>query len=99
MNESWLERKQTRRAIFISNMGMKTIPCMACNGSGRYDSNGAPPCGGCKGTGKEKVTAKYYEEYMAFQKMMMERERKYREDYKNKLTATNLMLDLGSTKK
>lgn len=26
--------------------------CTACNGSGRYDSDGAPPCGACGGTGR-----------------------------------------------
>lgn len=28
--------------------------CMACNGSGRYDSTGSPPCGACNGTGFEE---------------------------------------------
>lgn len=27
--------------------------CMACNGSGVYDSHGSPPCGACDGTGFE----------------------------------------------
>lgn len=26
--------------------------CYACNGSGRYDHNGSPPCGACDGTGR-----------------------------------------------
>lgn len=34
--------------------GWKLRPCYACNGSGRYDSSGSPPCGGCDGTGKER---------------------------------------------
>jgi DnaJ-class molecular chaperone len=25
--------------------------CIACNGSGRYDHDGSPPCGQCNGTG------------------------------------------------
>lgn len=28
--------------------------CMACNGSGHYDSHGSPPCGACDGTGWEE---------------------------------------------
>lgn len=28
--------------------------CVACNGSGRYDSKGSPPCGACDGTGYEE---------------------------------------------
>lgn len=27
--------------------------CYACNGSGRYDVGGSPPCGACDGTGRE----------------------------------------------
>lgn len=27
--------------------------CIACNGSGHYDSGGSPPCGACGGSGKE----------------------------------------------
>lgn len=26
--------------------------CVACNGSGRYDTRGSPKCGACGGTGK-----------------------------------------------
>lgn len=29
-------------------------PCLACNGSGRYDTTGSPKCGACRGTGKER---------------------------------------------
>lgn len=32
----------------------KPKPCLACNGSGRYDHNGSPKCGACNGTGKDK---------------------------------------------
>ena len=28
-------------------------PCVACNGSGRYDSTGSPKCSACNGTGKQ----------------------------------------------
>ena len=27
--------------------------CYACNGSGKYDSVGSPPCGACEGSGRE----------------------------------------------
>ena len=36
--------------------GWRQRPCSACNGSGRYDHNGGPRCGGCYGTGKELVS-------------------------------------------
>lgn len=32
--------------------------CVACNGSGVYDTTGSPKCGSCDGTGKEVET--YY---------------------------------------
>jgi len=32
----------------------KSKSCIACNGSGRYDHNGSPPCGACGGTGIEE---------------------------------------------
>jgi DnaJ-class molecular chaperone len=52
---TWLDRKQQRREHFQRFVhGWKLRPCMACNGSGRYDHNGSPPCGGCDGTGKER---------------------------------------------
>ena len=28
--------------------------CIACNGSGYYDSKGSPKCSSCKGTGKQR---------------------------------------------
>jgi hypothetical protein len=31
---------------------------LACNGSGRYDHNGSPPCGSCGGTGWERQMRK-----------------------------------------
>jgi hypothetical protein len=34
-----------------SNQEVDIKKCMACNGSGKYDSNGSPPCGACDGTG------------------------------------------------
>lgn len=29
--------------------------CVACSGSGRYDSDGAPPCGACGGAGLVEI--------------------------------------------
>lgn len=34
--------------------GWKLRTCVACNGSGYYDHNDSPRCGGCDGTGKER---------------------------------------------
>ncbi len=48
------ERKAERIAHFEKYVrGRKQRPCVACNGSGYYDSKGSPPCGACDGTGKE----------------------------------------------
>jgi hypothetical protein len=30
--------------------------CSSCGGSGRYDVEGGPPCGGCDGTGREPTS-------------------------------------------
>lgn len=35
--------------------GWKLVKCVACNGSGYYDSHGSPPCFACDGTGKARV--------------------------------------------
>lgn len=32
--------------------------CTACNGSGRYDSNGSPKCGACRGCGRVPTSEK-----------------------------------------
>lgn len=49
------ERKAKRTAYYEENVkGWKLRNCCACNGSGRYDSHGSPPCGACGGTGKER---------------------------------------------
>lgn len=37
-----------RELWFRENPGV----CYACNGSGRYDHNGSPPCASCNGTGR-----------------------------------------------
>lgn len=49
------ERKDSRREHYYRFVyGWKERACTACNGSGHYDHNGSPPCGGCEGTGREK---------------------------------------------
>ena len=45
-------RKLERKAAFEAAKGKKLVPCVACNGSGRYDHNGSPKCSSCGGTGK-----------------------------------------------
>lgn len=45
-------RKLERKKRFEADHGRKLMTCTACSGSGRYDHNGAPPCGSCNGTGK-----------------------------------------------
>lgn len=52
---SFQERKQQRTEYYRKYIhGWKQRKCVACNGSGRYDNNGSPPCGACDGTGKER---------------------------------------------
>ena len=51
------ERKKLRTEKFLKNFGKKMKPCIACNGSGYYDTtiNGIiHKCGSCAGTGKER---------------------------------------------
>ena len=50
----WREDKEARKQYYLKYIyGWKQRPCTACNGSGYYDNDGSPPCGGCDGTGKE----------------------------------------------
>ena len=57
----WLGKKETSMAKFKGrklkhgelDRSPKTKPCVACNGSGRYDSAGSPKCSACNGTGKQ----------------------------------------------
>lgn len=52
---SFHERKAARTEYYFKYVfGWRLRTCTACNGSGHYDHNGAPPCGGCNGTGKER---------------------------------------------
>lgn len=49
------ERKKQRKEHYEKYVkGWKQRPCVACCGSGIYDSFGSPPCSACNGTGKEK---------------------------------------------
>ncbi len=50
---SYKERKDIRAKEYNERKGTKQRKCICCNGSGRYDHNGSPPCGACDGTGKE----------------------------------------------
>lgn len=48
------ERKAARTDYYMRFVyGWKLRKCVACNGSGRYDSNRSPKCSSCNGTGKE----------------------------------------------
>ena len=49
------ERKAQRAEHFALYVhGWKLRDCIACAGSGRYDSDRSPTCGACSGTGKER---------------------------------------------
>lgn len=49
------ERKADRTDYYFRFVfGWRLRTCLACNGSGRYDHNGSPPCGACEGEGKER---------------------------------------------
>lgn len=52
---SYQSRKAERTTRYHRNRGVKLGACVACNGSGRYDHNGSPPCGACGGTGKVRA--------------------------------------------
>lgn len=48
------ERKQARTEHYFAFVyGWRQRDCCACAGTGYYDNDGSPPCGGCEGTGKE----------------------------------------------
>ncbi len=44
---------QLEKAINAALPPAKREKCVACNGSGHYDNDGAPPCGACNGRGYE----------------------------------------------
>lgn len=52
---NYRERKEIRTEYYFRFVyRWRLRKCVACNGSGRYDNNGSPKCGGCDGTGKER---------------------------------------------
>lgn len=50
------KERKARRTDYYNRFvfGWKLKDCIACNGSGRYDSHRSPKCGACNGTGKER---------------------------------------------
>ncbi len=57
------ERKAERTEHFERWVkGWKLVTCTACSGSGYYDHDGSPPCDGCDGTGRERVSPAEYAE-------------------------------------
>jgi len=50
------ERKAARAAL----QGLKSESCVACMGTGRYDSTGTPRCSACNGTGKTCIDPDRY---------------------------------------
>ena len=52
---SFHDRKKERSDYYWKYVhGWKLTKCIACNGSGKYDVDGSPPCSSCGGTGKER---------------------------------------------
>lgn len=52
--ETWQERKRERSIKYWRRHGVGEETCTACSGSGYYDHNGSPACGGCEGTGRRR---------------------------------------------
>ena len=52
MCTEYKDRKIARTVKFLSEQGRKLVVCVACSGSGYYDSHGSPKCSSCDGTGK-----------------------------------------------
>ena len=47
------KRKKQRKEFYEKYLkGWRLKTCVACNGTGYYDSNGSPNCVSCNGTGK-----------------------------------------------
>ncbi len=52
----WHKEKRARSLHFARfTYGWVREQCSACSGSGHYDHNGSPACGGCEGTGYDVV--------------------------------------------
>lgn len=76
----FIEDKKVRTEYYNNYIkGWKMISCSACSGSGYYDNNGSPKCGGCDGQGKVKVSPDHYKEHIKMLKSI------YGEEYKNKI--------------
>lgn len=66
MRDFHTRKKERTEYFFKYRYGYKQRPCYGCNGSGYYDDNGSPRCGGCEGTGKEyyasplQIAMRYY---------------------------------------
>lgn len=59
--DQWHRDKANRAAFYFAFVfGWKQRDCTACNGSGHYDSNDSPSCGGCDGSGKETFKGPKY---------------------------------------
>lgn len=57
MTQAELERiLDLSRDLKLEATLIESEPCTACNGSGRYDSNGSPACEACSGCGKQPVS-------------------------------------------
>ena len=53
---AWEQQKLwAKRAFFRWKYGWQYAPCTACNGSGHYDNDGAPPCQGCEPPGSGRA--------------------------------------------
>ena len=62
-------RKEGRREHYRRFVeGWKLVKCTACNGSGYYDHNGSPLCGGCDGTGKDRISPDEYRRMQEYEK-------------------------------
>lgn len=57
---TFYERKEERHKHFDKYIkGWRPQTCTACAGSGYYDHNGSPACGGCDGTGVDYIRPPY----------------------------------------
>jgi DnaJ-class molecular chaperone len=54
MSEFYRRKAIRKREYYLLSYGWVLKPCVACNGSGVYDSFGSPSCGACDGLGKTK---------------------------------------------
>jgi len=54
-DDTWQERKRERTISYWRNHKVKLRTCIACGGSGYYDSFGSPACASCDGTGRIRM--------------------------------------------